>query len=102
MMIIYGTGNLTRDPEQVTTNNGKTICKMCIAVNELYTNEDGSRKTQFFNLVVWNKLAESCLKFLKKGSKIGIVGNPQTRTYESGDGVKKSVFEIVCNEVEFL
>lgn len=93
-------GNLTRDPEQVNISD-KIVCKFSVAVNEMYVKQDGTRPVQFYNVIVWNKLAENCLKYLKKGSKIGLVGNPQNRCYEK-DGEKKYVYEIVAEEIEFL
>lgn len=102
MFITYGFGNLTREPEKVETSNGKILCKMSIASNESYTKEDGTRPVQYFNVVVWNKLAEICLKYLKKGSKVFVQGNPQNRSYETADGEKKYIYEIVADKVEFI
>lgn len=102
MFKIFGTGNLTKEPEMVQTTSGAIACKMTIASSELYTKEDGTRPTQYFTVIAWNKLAENCLKFLGKGSKIGVIGNPQNRSYETSDGVKKYVFEIIAQDIEFL
>lgn len=101
MIEIYGIGNLTKDPEGMTTTSGTQICKMNVAVNKMYT-KDGERQVGFYTIIVWNKLAENCLKFLKKGSKIGFKGDPQVRSYDANDGTKKYVFEIVAYEIEFL
>ena len=95
-------GNLTRDPEASQTPNGVAICKFSIAVNRDYTGADGTRETDFFNITVWRGLAENCAKFLKKGSKVAIVGNLHNRSYEDNEGVKRTITEIVANEVEFL
>jgi single-strand DNA-binding protein len=100
-MEIIGTGTLTKDPEQYETTSGKIICKMSIATNKPYT-KDGERQTDFFTVITWNKQAENCLKYLKKGSKIAVSGDPQVRSYETNDGVKKYTFEIVARELEFL
>lgn len=99
MFKIYGTGNLTKDPEKL--NIEKDACKFTIAVNETYTREDGTRPVQYFNVVAWGKLAENCLKYLKKGSKISLYGNPQNRSYEK-DGETKYIFEIVATDIEFI
>ena len=101
MLKIYGTGNLTRDPEEFKTTTDKTVCKFTIAVNETYTKEDGTRPVQYFNVVAWGKLAENCLNYLKKGSKISLYGNPQNRSYEK-DGETKYIFEIVATDIEFV
>ena len=95
-------GNLTKDPELTTTSNGVAVCRFSIAVSRRYASADGSRETDFLNIVVWRNLGENCHKFLKKGSKVGIVGNIQTRSYDATDGTKRYVTEIVAEEVEFL
>ena len=93
-------GNLTRDPELSTIPSGVSVCKFSIAVNRR-AGADGSRETDFFNIVVWRQQGENCAKFLKKGNKVAIVGEVHMRTYEQ-DGVKKYFTEVVASEVEFL
>ena len=95
-------GNLTKDPELTTTSNGVAVCRFSIAVSRRYSNADGERETDFLNIVVWRSLGENCHKFLKKGSKVGVVGNIQSRSYDATDGTKRYVTEIVAEEVEFL
>lgn len=95
-------GNLTKDPELTTTSNGVAVCRFAIAVSRRYANAEGERETDFLNIVVWRNLGENCHKFLKKGSKVGIVGNIQSRSYDAADGSKRYVTEIVAEEVEFL
>ena len=91
------TANLTKDVELRTTPNGKSVATLSIAVKRPYSEE-----TDFFNAVVWDKKAENCAKFLKKGSKVGIVGYLYNRSYETNDGTKRTICEINCLEVEFL
>lgn len=95
-------GNLTRDPELSETTSGIALCRFSIAVNRGYTNADGERDTDFFNITVWRNQAENCDRYLKKGSKVSIVGSLQNRSYEDKDGNKRTVTDIVANEVEFL
>jgi single-strand DNA-binding protein len=95
-------GNLTKDPELSTTTNGVSVCRFAIAVSRKYSNAEGERETDFLNIVVWRNLGENCHKFLKKGSKVGVVGNIQSRSYDATDGTKRYVTEIVAEEVEFL
>ena len=95
-------GNLTKDPELTTTSNGVAVCRFSIAVSRRYANSDGERETDFLNIVVWRSLGENCHKFLKKGSKVGVVGNIQSRSYDATDGSKRYITEIVAEEVEFL
>ena len=98
---VYLIGNLTRDPELSETSSGVAFCRFAVAVNRPFTNSDGNREVDFFNITVWRGLAENCGRFLKKGSKVAIVGSLQNRTYEV-DGVKRTATDIVASEVEFL
>ena len=95
-------GNLTKDPELSETPNGLAVCKFSIAVSRDYSNSEGTRETDFFNITVCRGRAESCGKYLRKGSKVSVVGSLQTRSYEDKDGIKRSVTDVVANEVEFL
>jgi len=99
---VYLIGNLTRDPETSETGSGVTLCRFAIAVNRNYSSSDGERQTDFFNITVWRALAENCGKYLKKGSKVAVVGSLQNRSYEDKDGIKRNVTDIVASEVEFL
>ena len=95
-------GNLTRDPEMSETATGVAFCRLGIAVNRPYQGSDGERTTDFFNVTVWRTHAENCGRYLKKGSKVAIVGSLQNRSYEDKDGNKRQVTDIIANEVEFL
>ncbi|MDD4756640.1 MAG: single-stranded DNA-binding protein [Prolixibacteraceae bacterium] len=95
-------GNLTKDPELITTNSGISVCRFTLAVSRRYTNSSGERETDFLNVVVWRTLADNCGKYLKKGSKCSVVGTVQNRSYEAQDGTKRYITEIVAEEVEFL
>lgn len=95
-------GNLTRDPEISTTSGGVSVCRFAVAVTRRYANADGERDTDFLNIVAWRSLAENCHKFLKKGSKVAVVGNIQNRSYDATDGSKRYITEVVAEEVEFL
>ncbi len=95
-------GNLTRDPELVTTNNGISLCRFSLAVQRRYASSDGEREADFINIVVWRGQADNCYKYLKKGSKAGVVGSIQTRSYDATDGTRRYATEVVAEEVEFL
>lgn len=99
---VYLIGNLTRDPELTTTPTGVSVCRLSIAVGRRFTNAEGSRETDFFNITAWRGTAENCNKFLKKGNKIAVSGSIQTRTYERQDGTKGFAVDIVADEIEFL
>lgn len=90
-------GNLSKDVEKRETNNGKAVANFSIAVAKF-----GGEGADFFNVVVWGNQAENCAKYLKKGSKVGIVGSLQNRSYEATDGTKRTITEIVSEQVEFL
>ena len=96
-------GNLTRDPELRCTQTGVSVCNFSIAVNRRFKNpQTGQAETDFFNIVAWRQTADLCGKFLMKGKKVAVVGSIQTRTYEAQDGSKRTAFDIVADEVEFL
>jgi single-strand DNA-binding protein len=95
-------GNLTRDPEFTTTANGIAMCRFSIAVTRRFKNGEGEAETDFFNIITWRATAENCSKFIKKGSKVCVVGSIQNRSYDAEDGTKRYVTDIVGEEVEFL
>ena len=96
-------GRLTKDPElKMTENTKREVCQFTIAVNRPYTNDDGERKADFINCVVWDKLAENLSKYQKKGNQIAVEGRIQTRNYDDKDGKKIYVTEIFVSNVTFL
>lgn len=95
-------GNLTKDPELSTTTGGISVCRFTVAVGRKYANSEGERETDFINIVVWRNLADNCHKFLKRGSKVAVVGNIQNRSYDATDGTKRYITEVVAEEVEFI
>ncbi len=100
---VFLIGNLTRDPEMRSTQSGVPVCNFSIAVNRRFRNaQTGQQETDFLNIVAWRQLAELCGRYLTKGSKVSVMGSIQTRTYEAQDGSKRSAFDIVADEVEFL
>ena len=100
---VYLIGNLTRDPEMRSTSAGIPVCNFSIAVNRRFKNaQTGQQETDFFNIVAWRQLAELCGRYLSKGRKVAVFGSIQTRSYEAQDGSKRTAFDIVADEVEFL
>lgn len=89
--------NLTKDVELKKTPSGKSVANLSIAVSRPHSEE-----TDFFNVEVWGKQAENCDKYLKKGSKVLVVGYIKTRSYDDKDGVKRKVWEVNAEQVEFL
>lgn len=95
-------GNLAKDPELTTTNNGVSLCKFTIAVPRRFAGSDGEREADFLPIIVWRGQADNCYKYLKKGSKAAVIGSVQTRSYEGADGQRRYITEVVADEVEFL
>lgn len=94
-------GNLTRDPEHRTTPNNISVTTFTVAVQRRFAKE-GETQADFLNIVTWRALADNCARYLQKGSKVGIVGTIQTRSYDDKNGVRRYVTEIIADEVEFL
>ena len=95
-------GNLTRDPELSQLPSGVSVCKFGIAVNRNFTNANGERETDFFNITAWRGLGENCAKYLAKGRKVCVVGDVQIRNYEDKDGNKRTAVDVVAEDIEFL
>lgn len=95
-------GNLTRDPELRATPNGYTVANFGIAVNRLRANKQGEREADFFTIITWNKLADICGQYLKKGSPVAVEGRLQSRSWETAEGQKRSTVEVVADNVQFL
>ena len=94
-------GNLTRDPEQRTTSSGIAVTSFTVAVRRRYKDADGNYQADFINCVAWRSTAEFVAKYFTKGSRIGVVGTIQTRTYDDQNGNKRYVTEVVADEVGF-
>lgn len=95
------TGRITRDIEVRKTPNGASVVAFTLASNRRFKSE-GQPDADFINCVAWNKIADLMEKYLKKGSKIGVVGRIQTRSYDDKDGKRVYVTEVVADQVEFL
>jgi len=95
-------GNLTKDPELRSTPNGVSVCSFSIGVSRRFSNQNGERETDFFNIIVWRKQAENAAKYLRKGSQVAVSGQIQNRSYDDKDGNKRYITEIIAEEVQFL
>ena len=102
MNLTVMTGNLAADPEYGTTTSGHEVCRLRIAVNRQYRQQDGTRPADYFTVVCWGALASNCAKFLTKGRKVGVKGRLETHSFEGRDGQTHYVTEITAEEVEFL
>ena len=85
-----------------TTANGVSVTSLTVAVNRRHKSQDGQQQTDFINCVAWRNTAEFIAKYFTKGSKIGVVGSLQTRTYDDQNGNKRYVTEVVVDEAEFV
>jgi single-strand DNA-binding protein len=97
-------GNLTRDPELRYTEHSKAVCSFGLATNRNWTTETGEKReeTAYHRIVAWDKLAERCDKYLRKGRKVYVEGRLQSRSYTGKDGAEKSVTEVVLDEMVML
>lgn len=97
-------GNLTRDPELRYTPQGTAVCTLGLATNRQWTTDQGEKReeAEFHTIVAWNRLAEICAEFLKKGRGVYVEGRISSREWEAQDGTRRKSFEIVANEVIFL
>lgn len=90
-------GRLTKDPELRATSNGTAVATFTLAVSRMSKDE-----TDFIPIVVWRAQAESCAKYLTKGKLAAVDGRLQIRTYEDSKGNKRTVAEVVAENVRFL
>jgi len=91
-------GNLTRDPEIKYTQSGKGVTKFSLAVN----NPRNKEETTFVDIVAWDKLGETCNKYLKKGSNTLVEGRLVIRSYDDKDGNKRKATEVVIDNMQML
>ena len=95
-------GRLTKEPEIKYTTSGAAVASGTIAVNRDFTNSDGERESDFINFVIWRKAAENFVNMTAKGSKIGLDGSWQTRSYENQQGQRVYVSELVVSNFTLL
>lgn len=97
-------GNLGRDPELNVTAEGTPVTKFSLAVNRKYKTGTGELKeeTEWFTIVAWRKLAETCERYLHKGSKVYIEGRLTQRKYTDKTGVERIAVEVIANDMQML
>jgi single-strand DNA-binding protein len=98
-------GHLGQDPELQHLVNGQAAGRFSVATDEPYTDKDGQRqeRTEWHQIVVFGKVAETCGKYLTKGRQIYVEGRLRTREYEAqNSGGKRQRTEIVASRVQFL
>lgn len=95
-------GNLTSDPEMRSTGSGVAVCSFRVAIDRRFKDSEGNKVTDFIPVTCWRQLAELCGRYLAKGRKVAVVGSLQMRNYEDKQGNKRTSFDVVADEVEFL
>ena len=93
-------GRLTRDPEMKTLSDIQKTW-FTLAVDRSYTKDDGERDTDFFQVVVWGKLAEICKNYLQKGRLVLVEGQFQNRSYDK-NGQKNYVTELIADKMQMM
>ena len=95
-------GNVTKDPELRFTASGQATASFGIAVNRRWQNRqtnDWEEQVSFFNVVTWREMAENVAESLHKGSRVIVTGRLEQRSWETPDGDKRSVVDIVADEI---
>lgn len=97
-------GNLGKDPEIRNMTSGKIKASFPLATSEVYKNKDGEKvtDTQWHNVIAWGKTAEVAENYLQKGNRIAVEGRLVHRSYETKDGAKKYITEIVASSLMML
>ena len=97
---VFLIGNLSTDVDKKTTASGVSYCRFSIAVNRRFakTNDE----VDFFNILCWRGLADTCANNLVKGRKVAIAGSIQINKYQAQDGTTRQTIEITADDVEFL
>jgi single-strand DNA-binding protein len=95
-------GRLTRDPELRILPSGVPVATFTLAVDRPFTNQQGEREADFIDVVAWRKLAETVSNHLGKGRLVAVEGRLQVRTYETQEGQRRRMVEVVADAVRFL
>ncbi len=97
-------GNVGTDPEMRFTPNGNPVTSFRLATSRTFRTAEGERRqeTEWFDVVTWNRLAETCNQFLGKGRRAYVEGRLKTRSWEGQDGQRRLQLEIIANRVLFL
>ena len=97
-------GRLGRDPEVRYMPNGEAVCNFSIATSETWNDRNGQRveRTEWHNITMYRKLAEIAGQYLKKGSQVYLEGKIQSRKYQGKDGIERTAYDIIVNEMKML
>ena len=97
-------GRLGRDPETRLMPNGEAVCNFSVATSEKYTDKNGQRQeaTEWHNVTMYRKLAEIAGQYLEQGSQVYIEGKIKSRKYTDKNGVERTAYDIIANELKML
>ncbi|HEZ2350577.1 single-stranded DNA-binding protein [Neisseria meningitidis] len=97
-------GRLGRDPEVRYMPNGEAVCNFSVATSETWNDRNGQRveRTEWHNITMYRKLAEIAGQYLKKGGLVYLEGRIQSRKYQGKDGIERTAYDIVTNEMKML
>ena len=98
--VVYLLGNLGRAPELKYSQSGNPVTRLSLATNEY--SKDGQSRVEWHNVIVFGQAAEACCKYLDKGSCVHVEGSLRTRSWETQQGEKRYVTEVVARRVQFL
>jgi len=98
----FGIGNLTSDPEMRYTEGGKSVASFSIAINNGRDKDGDERPPTYIDVVAWERLADNCGEYLRKGRKCAVMGQITVDKYTDSEGVKRVKYRIRANNVEFL
>lgn len=96
-------GNLTADPEEKSIAGGKSLANFTVAVNHTSNNQEGKDKedVSYFEVEAWEKLGENCVEYLKKGSKVTVMGNLKQNRWKNPEGESRSKVKVTASTVRF-
>lgn len=95
-------GRLTKDPTlRYTTANNTPVCDFTLAVNRRFSRQGEESQADFIPVVAWDKTADFCSKYFRKGQQVAVVGRIQVRSWDDNEGKKRYVTEVVAEETYF-
>ncbi|WP_117884177.1 single-stranded DNA-binding protein [Aureibaculum luteum] len=97
-------GNVGQEPTITNLESGKKVARLSLATNENYKNSKGERQTNtnWHTVIAWGKTADIIERYVIQGKEIGIVGQLKTRSYETKEGDKRYLTEVIANEILLL
>ena len=102
--IVIFIGRLGREPDLRYMAIGETVCNFSVATSESWKDKNGQRQesTEWHNITMYRKLAEIAGQYLTKGSQVYLEGKIQSRKYQGKDGIERTAYEIIANELKML